>query len=69
MGDWLAAHDVDTVDVAGIATELCVRATARDAATAGLKTRLLLDLCRGVDPEAIEKALQELRAAGVEVVK
>ena len=67
LRSWLAARGVDTVDVVGIATDHCVRATARDAAAAGLRTRVLLDLCAGVAPESTEKALAELRAAGVEI--
>ena len=68
LRSWLAGRDVDTVDVVGIATDHCVRATAHDAASAGLRTRVLLDLCAGVAPETTEKALDELRAAGVELV-
>jgi nicotinamidase/pyrazinamidase len=64
---WLTTRGVDTVDVVGIATDHCVRATARDAAAAGLRTRVLLGLCAGVAPESTEKALDELRAAGVEL--
>src|SRR5438067_7149775 len=36
LADWLAGKDVDTVDVVGIATDHCVRATALDAVRAGL---------------------------------
>jgi nicotinamidase/pyrazinamidase len=64
---WLMTRGVDTVDVVGIATDHCVRATARDAAAAGLRTRVLLGLCAGVAPDSTEKALGELRAAGVEL--
>ena len=64
---WLVDRGVDTVDVVGIATDHCVRATARDAAAAGLHTRVLQGLCAGVAPESTEKALDELRAAGVEL--
>ena len=32
LADWLRRHDVDRVDVVGIATDHCVRATALDAA-------------------------------------
>lgn len=64
---WLAGRGVDAVDVVGIATDHCVRATALDAARAGLRTRVLLELCAGVAPETTERALAELRAAGVEV--
>lgn len=65
--DWLRAHDVDAVDVVGIATDYCVAATARDAATAGLRTRVLTGLTAGVAPETTRAAIDELRSAGVEV--
>ena len=64
---WLVDRGVDTVDVVGIATDHCVRATARDAAAAGLHTRVLQELCVGVAPESTATALEELRAAGVEL--
>jgi nicotinamidase/pyrazinamidase len=65
LADWLHGHDVDTVDVVGIATDHCVRATALDAAGAGLRTMVLLDLTAGVAPATTGKALAELRSAGV----
>ena len=65
LGDWLRQHDVDQVDVVGIATDYCVRATAADAATAGLRTRVLLSLTAGVDSASTSDALDALRAAGV----
>jgi len=64
---WLGARGVDAVDVVGIATDHCVRATARDAAQAGLHTRVLLGLCAGVAPESTAAALEQLRGAGVEL--
>jgi nicotinamidase/pyrazinamidase len=67
LAAWLAERGVDAVDVVGIATDHCVRATALDAAAAGLRTRVLLDLCAGVAPESTERALDALRAAGVEL--
>jgi nicotinamidase/pyrazinamidase len=65
LADWLRAHDIDTVDVVGIATDHCVRATALDAAKVGLRTRVLLDLTAGVSQSTVDTALTELRAAGV----
>ena len=62
---WLAARGVTAVDVAGIATDHCVRATALDAARAGFTTTVLLDLCAGVAPETTDRALAEMAAAGV----
>jgi nicotinamidase/pyrazinamidase len=65
LADWLRAHEVTRVDVCGIATDHCVRATALDAAREGFETTVLLDLCAGVAPETTEAALVALREAGV----
>jgi len=67
LADWLRARDVDTVEIAGIATDHCVRATALDAAKARFSTTVLLDLCAGVAPETTQRALEAMRAAGVRV--
>ena len=67
LGDWLRGHDVDQVDVVGIATDYCVHATAADAARMGFSTRVLLDLTAGVAPESTAKAIEDLRAADVEL--
>jgi nicotinamidase/pyrazinamidase len=64
---WLRQRGVDEVDVAGIATDYCVQATAADAAKAGFHTRVLRDLTAGVAPESTAEAIENLRAAGVEV--
>jgi nicotinamidase/pyrazinamidase len=68
LGDWLREHDVDEDDVVGIATDYCVRATAADAARVGFATRVLLGLTAGVTPESTAKAIEEMSAAGVELV-
>ncbi|MFC6014344.1 isochorismatase family protein [Nocardia lasii] len=65
LTDWLRARDIDAVDVVGIATDHCVRATALDAAAAGFDTTVRLDLTAGVSPESTETAITALRAAGV----
>jgi nicotinamidase/pyrazinamidase len=67
LADWLRSHEVKQVDVCGIATDHCVRATALDAVSNGFATRLLIDVCAGVAPETTEKALAEMRQAGVSV--
>ena len=66
--DWLRNRGVDEVEVVGIATDHCVRATALDAAAAGFGVRVLLPLVAGVSPATTAAALAELRAAGVELV-
>ncbi|WP_030271868.1 nicotinamidase [Streptomyces sp. NRRL B-24484] len=67
LADWLRTRDVTEVDVVGIATDHCVKATALDAAREGFTTRVLLDLTAGVAAGTTEAALSELRAAGVEL--
>jgi nicotinamidase/pyrazinamidase len=67
LADWLRAHDVDQVDVVGIATDYCVRATAADATAAGFGTRVLLGLTAGVDQGTTADAIATLRAAGIDV--
>ena len=67
--DWLRNRGVDDVDVCGIATDHCVRATAIDAAEAGFRTTVLLDLTAGVAPETTERAHVTMREAGVTLVR
>ncbi|RFS81880.1 isochorismatase family protein [Actinomadura spongiicola] len=65
LADWLAARGVDAVDIVGIATDHCVRATAVDAARAGLRTTVLLDLTAGVSKATVDRALDELAREGI----
>ena len=65
LADWLRAHDVDKVDVVGIATDYCVHATAADAARAGFATRVLLGLTAGVAPDSTAKAIEDLRTLNI----
>ncbi|GAA3371991.1 nicotinamidase [Streptomyces sannanensis] len=67
LADWLRERGVGEVDVVGIATDHCVRATALDAVREGFATRVLLDLTAGVAEATTERALEELREAGVEL--
>ncbi len=67
LHDWLRERGVTELDVVGIATDHCVRATATDGARDGFATRVLLGLTAGVAPESTAHALSELRDAGVEL--
>jgi nicotinamidase/pyrazinamidase len=67
LADWLRARGVDAVDVVGIATDYCVRATAADAAANGFRTSVLLELTAGVAPGTTAEAITVLRDTGVEV--
>ncbi len=61
-------HDVELF-VCGLALDYCVAATARDAATLGLKTHVVLDACRAVNLASHDdvRTLRELTALGVGV--
>jgi nicotinamidase/pyrazinamidase len=65
--EWLLRRGVDGVDIVGIATDHCVRRTAEDAVRAGLATRVLVDLTAAVAAGSAERALAEMRAAGIEL--
>ncbi|MDF2092949.1 isochorismatase family protein [Knoellia sp. 3-2P3] len=67
LAAWLRGRRIEEVQVVGIATDHCVRATALDAVTVGFATTVLLDLTAGVAQETTERALAQLRGAGVAV--
>ena len=64
----LARLGVTQVDVAGIATDYCVLASALDANKAGFKVTVLPDLCAGVADESSTTALNTLASAGVAIL-
>ena len=66
----LREHDVDTVHVAGLALDYCVKATALDARRAGFEVVLHRDATRAIDaqPGDADRSLDELREAGVRIV-
>ncbi|MBD3942858.1 isochorismatase family protein [Microbacterium sp. NEAU-LLC] len=65
----LDAHGVVDVDVVGIATDYCVRASALDAIEHGRHVRVLTDLVAGVATASSEAALAELAHAGAELAE
>lgn len=65
---WLRDRNISAVDIVGVATDHCVRATALDAVRQGFDTRVLLGLTAGVAPETLDTALEQMRDAGVELV-
>jgi nicotinamidase/pyrazinamidase len=67
LAAWLAARRVEAVDVVGIATDHCVRATALDAVTNGFAVRVLMDLTAGVARQTVNTAIAELDRAGVQL--
>ena len=71
LGEYLQSHGVSLVYVLGLATDYCVKFSALDARQLGFETCLIEDGCRGVNlqPDDVERAVDEMRAAGVRVVQ
>jgi len=70
LEDWLRDRRIEELVVCGLATDYCVRASALDAVELGFKTSLLVDGVRGVDlePGDVDRAIDEMRRAGVEIL-
>lgn len=68
LAEWLHDRNVTAVDIVGIATDHCVRATAIDAAENGFDTTVLLDLTAGVARATTDKALRQMRQAGISLI-
>ncbi|MFJ5678315.1 isochorismatase family protein [Streptomyces sp. NPDC093097] len=67
LADWLHDRKITAVDVVGIATDHCVKATALDGIRAGFAVRVLLDYTAGVAPGTTRAAVDEMRHAGVQL--
>ena len=67
LGDWLRGAGVETVDVCGIATDYCVRATALDAAREGFAVTVLEGLTAAVSTDNLPRVNEEFKAAGIKL--
>ncbi len=69
LHDYLQMEGIEELYVMGLATDYCVKWTALDARRLGYRVSVIADGCRGVglSPRDIDDALDELRAAGVEL--
>ncbi len=64
LADWLRDKGIDKLDVVGIATDHCVRATALDGLGEGFEVRVLSAYCAAVDEEQGKAALEEISQSG-----
>ena len=69
MNEILKRNGVKELIVYGIATDYCVKATAIDAADAGYKVTVVEGLSKGVAPDTTAKALDEMKARGITLIK
>ena len=67
----LKRHGIEQLDVCGLATDYCVKFSALDAVAMlpGVKVRVIENASRGITPEGVKSAFEELRQAGVAVVR
>lgn len=70
LDDYLKEQGITDVDVVGLALNVCVAATAKDAVEAGYKTRVLLEGCKGIEINEgdIDKSIKEMKEKGVVIV-
>lgn len=66
--EFLRAHHISTVILGGLATDYCVKNTALQLARAGFQVILNLGACRGINPDTIKLAIDEMREAGIPMV-
>lgn len=66
LNGYLSARGITAVTFVGLATDYCVAYSALDAVRLGLRTRVLLGACRGIDlGGSLAKMTEDMRAAGV----
>jgi nicotinamidase/pyrazinamidase len=68
--EFLDAREIDTLFVAGVATEYCVKFTALDAVALGFMTYVVADACGAINasPDDGLLALEDMRQQGVEAI-
>jgi nicotinamidase/pyrazinamidase len=63
----LKEERIDHIDICGLATDYCVRATALDARRNAFQVRVLVNLCAAASEPTGLQALEEMKAAGCQV--
>lgn len=68
--EWLRSHNADTVIVGGLATDYCVKTTVLQLLKGG-SWRVIVNAaaCRGIAPETVETAWNEMMDAGAVVLE
>lgn len=65
--DYLRENGIRAVDVCGVATDFCVKATALGAACYGFSTTVLADLTAAVNPAGVSEVWVKLATKGIAV--
>lgn len=68
LAPFLLDNGIEQLDICGIATDFCVRATVIDACQLGFSVRVLVDLTAGVRPATTKEAMRAMAEAGAHLV-
>ena len=66
--DYLKANNVTSIDYVGLVTEYCVKFTVLDSIEEGFKTRVILSGIKGINLEESNKALNEMKSKGIDLL-
>lgn len=70
LNNLLKSHNIDTLEIVGLATDYCVKFTVLDALKLGYKVNLITTGCRGVNlsPADSKKAIKEMERLGAKII-
>ena len=68
LSDYLKENNVTSIDYVGLVTEYCVKFTVLDSIGEGFKTRVILKGIKGINLEESNKALNEMKSKGVDLL-
>jgi nicotinamidase/pyrazinamidase len=70
LSNFFQDQAVDEIDICGLATDYCVKFSALDALEMlpGVKVRFIEDASRGITPEGVTAAIEEMRANGIGII-
>ncbi|MDW5313175.1 bifunctional nicotinamidase/pyrazinamidase [Rhizobium sp. PL01] len=70
LSKYLVDAAIDELDICGLATDYCVKDSVLDAMllVPGVRVRVVVDACRGIDPDGVTAAIAEMSAKGAQIV-
>lgn len=70
LSDYLNERKVNELFICGLATDYCVKSSALDSTSLGIRTYVIADACRGVNlqPDDSATAIAEMRKAGASII-
>ena len=68
LSEYLKVNNVRSIDYVGLVTEYCVKFTVLDSIEEGFKTRVILNGIKGINSEESNKALNEMKSKGIDLL-